>query len=85
MGKQTRNTNKVGNNISMQNKLNMLFQPSQLIGRPNHSMMEYAWYPWSDSRSQIIFRRCDSVHGELFGIEPNNASQIRIIVFKFLE
>ena len=42
MGEQTGNTNKVGNNISMQNKLNMLFQPSQVIGRPNHSMMEYA-------------------------------------------
>ena len=37
----SRNTNKAGNNISMQNKLDMLFQPSRMIRRPNHSMMEY--------------------------------------------
>ena len=36
------NTNKAGNNISMQNKLDMLFQPSRVIGRPNHSIMEYS-------------------------------------------
>ena len=28
LGKLTGNTNKVGNNISMQNKLDMTFQPS---------------------------------------------------------
>ena len=33
--------NKLGNNISMQNKLDMLFQPSRVIGRSIHSMMEY--------------------------------------------
>ena len=26
----------------MQNKLDMLYQPSQVIRRPNHSMMEYS-------------------------------------------
>ena len=45
LGKQTRkstgNTNNARNNISMQNKLDVLFQPSQVIGRPNHSIMEY--------------------------------------------
>ena len=34
------NTNKVGNNINMQNKLDMLFQQSWVIGRPNLTMME---------------------------------------------
>ena len=34
--------NKVGNNISMQNKLDMLFQPSRVIERPNHSLIEYS-------------------------------------------
>ena len=34
--------NKAKNDISMQNKLNMLFQPSRVIGRPNHLMMEYS-------------------------------------------
>ena len=89
----------------MQNKLDVLFQPSQVIGRPNHSMMEYsllswfnhkarlggpkacclAWHPWLDSKSQIIFGRYDSIHGELFGTEPNNASHIRLFIFQFLE
>ena len=89
----------------MQNELNMLFQTSQVIKRPNHSMMEYgllnqynhkarldgpkachlAWHPWSNSRSQIIFERCDSIHGKLFKIKLNNASQIRLLFFQFLE
>ena len=89
----------------MQNKLDMLFQPSRVIERSNHSLMEYsllsqcnhkarldgpkacrlAWHPWLDSRSLIIFGRYDSVHRELFGIEPNNVSQIRLFIFQFLE
>ena len=105
LGKWTGNTNKAGNNISKQNKLDMLFQHSWEIGRPNHSMMEYsllsqcnhkarldglmtcrlAWHPWSDSRSQIIFWRYDSIHRELFEIELNNARQIRLFTFQFLE
>ena len=45
LGKQTGgigNTNKVVNDKSMQNKIDMLFQPSLVIGRPNHLMMEYS-------------------------------------------
>ena len=34
---------------------------------------------------RIIFRRYDSVLGELFGTKPNNASQIKLFIFQFLE
>ena len=39
------------------------------------------WHSWSNSRSWIIFKRCDSVHGELFRTEPNKVSQIKLLVF----
>ena len=52
-GNWTGNTNKVGNNISIQNKLDMLFQPSRVIERPNHSMMEYSLLSWCNHKARL--------------------------------
>ena len=37
----------------MQNKLDMLFQPSQVIGRPNHSKMEYSLLSWCNHKARL--------------------------------
>jgi len=37
----------------MQNKLNMLLQPSQVIGRPNNSMMEYSLLSWCNQKARL--------------------------------
>ena len=37
----------------MQNKLDMLFQPSWVSGRPNHSMMEYFLLSWCNYKARL--------------------------------
>ena len=37
----------------MQNKLNMLFQPSRVIWRPNHLMMEYSLLSWCNHEARL--------------------------------
>ena len=71
---------------------NHLMMEYSLLSRCNHKARLdgpkaccLAWHPWSDSRSWIIFGRYDSIHGELFRTKSNNASQIRLLIFQFLE
>ena len=63
-----------------------------LLSRCNHKARldglkacHLTWHPWSDRRSQIIFKIYDSVHGELFGTQSNNASQIKLFIFQMLK
>jgi len=41
----------------MQNKLDMLLQPSWVIGRPNHTMMEYSLLSRCNHKQGLMVQR----------------------------